>query len=90
MKIRLTLQKTLTIDLDDPDPKSIGEGWKEQILEALRDERPDAQIETVEVDELVGAIISVIDTDLSITIDDFELVPSDIKVEVLDQNGAPL
>lgn len=93
MKFRLTLSKSIVIDTSEkPKPHSLvenattyclGEAWAEQILEALRDDNPEAQIDTSDVDSQTGAIVRCIEDDVAMTIDDFAIDPSDIKVEIL-------
>lgn len=83
-KIRLTIARTLDINLADP-PEEIGAGWAEQILEALRDDDPHAQIETTDHDSLVGAVVRCIEADVTMTLADFDITPADIGVEILPE-----
>lgn len=82
--IRLTITRTLDINLSDP-PEEIGSAWAEQILEALRDDDPHAQIETSDTDTLVGAVVRCIEADVGMTIADFDILASDIQVEILPE-----
>lgn len=84
MKFTLSLSKTITVDLDDSYPK-LGHGWAEQVLEALRDDDPSAQIYTSDVDTLTGAIIRVVEADVQCCIDDLAIDATDFKVEVLSE-----
>lgn len=81
----LSITKTITIDLSDTDPQSLGRGWAEQVLEALRDEEPEQQIDTADIDTLTGAIKTVIEWDIENTVTDFDIQPDDIKVVVLEE-----
>lgn len=82
-KFRLSLTKSIEIDLFDPDPQSIGAGWAEQTLEALRDDNPSAQIDTSDIDELTGALLRVLAEDISIAISDLDITKDDFTIEVL-------
>jgi hypothetical protein len=88
MKFRLTLSKSITIDTDEQTPK-LGGVWAEQLLEVLRDDDPNAQIDTSSVDEQTGAIVQLIEDDTEAALADLEILPTDIKVEILDANGEP-
>lgn len=84
-KFRLSVTKSRVIDLDDPDHQSLGAGWKEQTLEALREDRPDAQIEDSDPDELTGALLRCVEMDIGMCVDDLEIDHLDFKIDILDR-----
>lgn len=89
MKFRLSVAKSITIDLSEKSHKgmSVGEAWAEMVLENLRTDDPSAQIDSVDVDTLTGALVRVVQDDPDACIQDLDLGPdaNDFRIEVLDK-----
>lgn len=90
MKFKLTISKSIVIDTEELTKGdlefTVGAAWKEQILELLRADTPDEQIHTADPDELLGAIVQIIDEDVEATVDDFEISGTDIQIEILPED----